>query len=217
MKFLNCLSGLIRKTYDHLARSFCEADLMPGRTYRLIRNGHVGRLDRPYERGEKSIFARREEKPPKVWVEKSPLAPSEAELLEQKIEILPCYSILEILAETAKQAYSARDEDGRFEYSIKELEGKHLSDYGLRKIAMELDLKLRATRVSDEEREHIIDAYNNLMINGHRATNDVLERVLGRNMNTVYRVLHSAENEVKWKHKANEEDIAKVVSIRSAA
>ena len=216
MKFVNCIYGLVQKAYHHLDRLFNEEDLMPERTHRLLRNGMHAGLDRPYENGRKSIFMRREEKPPKVWVDRE-------------------YSISDILLEAAKQVYSARededgkiidaarqaysgkDEKGRYRYSISELRGKHLSDYGLRKIASELNLELRATRVSEEEKQHIVDVYNNLMLNEERVTNDVLERLIHRNIGTIYRALHSAESEVKWKQKKKDEYLAEVIPIDRAA
>ena len=199
MKFANCVYRLAQKAYHQLDRLFYEGDLMVDRTFRSLRNGDGSRLDTSIIDGKrKSIFKRREVKPPKVWVDRE-------------------YSISDILLEAARQAYSATDDDGKYMYSMKDLRGKHLSDYGLRKIASELNLELRATRVSEEEKQHIVGVYNNLMLNEERVTNDTLERLLHRNMGTIYRVLHSAENEVKWKQKKKDEYLAEVIPIDRAA
>ena len=210
MKFTNCVYGLLVRAYHQLDGIFQREDLMPDRTYRLMRNGSKVEMERPYMNPRwRSIFTKRTGiPPPKIWTVK-----------EEDVEegTLPIYLIPDIIREAARYAYSAKDEDGKYKYSIKKLRGKRLSDYDLRKIASELNLELRATRVSDEEEQHIVDVYNNLMLNGERVTNDVLERLLHRNMGTIYRALHSAESEVNWKRKKEEAQLIEVIDINRAA
>ncbi|MEM5798029.1 MAG: hypothetical protein QXG26_01360 [Candidatus Aenigmatarchaeota archaeon] len=124
---------------------------------------------------------------------------SQKEKTSEKQESLSFFDLLNEISKAAFcAAYTSKDVNGKYIYAMKELR-KYASDYQLRKMASEMGLQLRATKVSEEEKKHIIDVYNNLMLHGKRVKNSDLERLLKRNIKTIYKVLKSAGSEVKWK------------------